>query len=131
MSIRWGTTSWLYDGTDHSTVCNLGNIIAGDSCFVNLSGNSITNVGTTTVAATELSNSNYALPLNNTTTLTIHPCMYIKADEWVPVIAIYKKVNGSWVLQTTEATIRSLFSEEGRYLGLWNDGSGWKNLIDG
>ena len=131
ISIRWGTTSWLYDGTDHSTVCNLGNIIAGDSCFVNLIGNSITDVGTTTVTANELSNSNYALPLNNTTTLTIHPCMYIKADEWVPVIAIYKKVNGSWVLQTTEATIRSLFSEEGRYLGLWNDGSGWKNLIDG
>lgn len=211
VSIRWGTTSWLYDGTDHSTVCNLGNIIAGDSCFVNLSGNSITNVGTTTVTATELSNSNYALPSNNTTTLTvtprtvslrwgttswlydgtahsttctagnlvgsdtctvtlsnnsitdvgtttvtatalsnsnyrlpeagdiqlsakltIHPCMYVKArGEWVPVKLIYKKVNGSWVLQTTEATIRSLFSEEGRYLGLGNDGSGWKNLIDG
>ena len=131
VSIHWGTTSWLYDGTAHSTVCNLGNIIAGDSCFVNLIGNSITDVGATTVTANELSNSNYALPLNNTTTLTIHPCMYIKAGEWVPVIAIYKKVNGSWVLQTTEATIRSLFSEEGRYLGLYNDGSGWKNLIDG
>ena len=132
VSIRWGTTSWLYDGTDHSTVCNLGNIIAGDSCFVNLIGNSITNVGTTTVTATELSNSNYALPSNNTTTLTIHPCMYVKAgDGWVPVKLIYKKVNGSWVLQTTEATIRSLFSEAGRYLGRYNDGSGWKNLIDG
>lgn len=211
VSIRWGTTSWLYDGTDHSTVCNLGNIIAGDSCFVNLSGNSITNVGTTTVTATELSNSNYALPSNNTTTLTvtprtvslrwgttswlydgtahsttctagnlvgsdtctvtlsgnsitdvgtttvtatalsnsnyrlpetgdiqlstkltIYPCMYFKVgDEWVPVKLIYKKVNGSWVKQTTEATIRNLFSEAGRYLGRYNDGSGWKNLIDG
>lgn len=211
ISIRWGTTSWLYDGTAHSTVCNLGNIIAGDSCFVNLSGNSITNVGTTTVTATELSNSNYALPSNNTTTLTvtprtvslhwgttswlydgtahsttctagnlvgsdtctvtlsnnsitdvgtttvtatalsnsnyrlpeagdiqlsakltIHPCMYVKAGGgWVSIKYIYKKVNGSWVLQTTEATIRNLFSEAGRYLGRYNDGSGWKNLIDG
>ena len=210
VSIRWGTTSWLYDGTDHSTVCNLGNIIAGDSCFVGLSGNSITNVGTTTVTATELSNSNYALPSNNTTTLTvtprtvslrwgttswlydgtahsttctagnlvgsdtctvtlsnnsitdvgtiwvtatalsnsnyrlpeaddiqlsakltIYPCMYIKAGgEWVSIKYIYKKVNGSWVKQTGEA-IGNLFSEAGRYLGLYNDGSGWKNLIDG
>ena len=131
----WGTTSWLYDGTAHSTTCTVSNLIGNDSCTVTLSNNSIIDVGTTTVTATALSNSNYRLPRaesHKTATLTIHPCMYIKAgDEWVPVIVIYKKVNGSWVMQTTEATIRSLFSEEGRYLGLYNDGSGWKNLIDG
>ena len=84
-------------------------------------------VGTIWVTATALSNSNYRLPASGslkTARLTVHPCMYIKAGgEWVPVIAIYKKVNGSWINQTTEATIRSLFSEEGRYLGLYNDGS--------
>ena len=131
----WGTTSWLYDGTTHSTTCRVGNLVGSDTCTVTLSNNSIIDVGTTTVTATALSNSNYRLPRGDshkTATLTIHPCMYIKAgDEWVPVIVIYKKVNGSWVMQTTEATIRSLFSEEGRYLGLYNDGSGWKNLIDG
>lgn len=131
----WGTTSWLYDGTAHSTTCRVGNLVESDTCTVTLSGNSITYVGTTIVTATALSNSNYRLPATDrlkTATLTIHPCMYIKAGgEWTPVIAIYKKVNGSWVMQTTEATIKSLFSEEGRYLGLYNGGSGWKNLIDG
>lgn len=131
----WGTTSWLYDGTTHSTTCRVGNLVGSDTCTVTLSGNSITYVGTTIVTATALSNSNYRLPATDrlkTARLTVHPCMYIKAGgEWTPVIAIYKKVNGSWVNQTTEATIRSLFSEEGRYLGLYNDGSGWKNLIDG
>ena len=131
----WGTTSWLYDGTAHSTTCRVGNLIGNDSCTVTLSNNSIADVGTIYVTATALSNSNYRLPATSslkTARLTIHPCMYIKAGGgWVPVKLIYKKVNGSWVKQTTEATIRSLFSEAGRYLGLHNDGSGWKNLIDG
>ena len=131
----WGTTSWLYDGTAHSTTCRVGNLVGSDTCTVTLSDNSITDVGTIIVTATALSNSNYRLPMpqpDKTARLTIHPCMYIKAgDEWVSIKCIYKKVNGSWVVQTTEATIRSLFSEAGRYLGLYNDGSGWKNLIDG
>lgn len=131
----WGITSWLYDGTSHSTTCRVGNLVGSDTCTVTLSDNSITDVGTIIVTATALSNSNYRLPMprpDKTATLTIRPCMYIKAgDEWVSIKCIYKKVNGSWVLQTTGATIRSLFSEEGRYLGLYNDGSGWKNLIDG
>ena len=125
----------MYDGTAHSTTCTVSNLIRNDSCTVTLSNNSIIGVGTIYVTATALSNSNYRLPATSslkTATLTVHPCMYIKAgDEWTPVAVIYKKVNGSWVKQTTEATIRSLFSEEGRYLGLYNDGSGWKNLIDG
>lgn len=124
----WGTTSWLYDGTVHSTTCRVGNLVGSDTCTVTLNDNSIMDVGIIWVTATALSNSNYRLPASDslkTAKLTIHPCMYIKAgDEWVPVKLIYKKVNGSWVLQTTEATIRSLFSEEGRYLGLYNDGSG-------
>lgn len=130
----WGTTSWLYDGTTHSTTCRVGNLVGSDTCTVTLSDNSITDVGTTYVTATALSNSNYRLPATSslkTATLTIYPCMFVKAGgEWVSIKCIYKKVNGSWVLQTTEATIRSLFSEEGRYLGLYHDGSGWKNLID-
>lgn len=132
----WGTTSWLYDGTVHSTTCRVGNLVGSDTCTVTLSDNSIMDVGTIMVTATALSNSNYRLPMlqpDKTVTLTIHPCMYIKAGgEWVSIKCIYKKVNGSWVLQTTEATIRSLFSEAGRYLGRYPDPyDTWKNLIDG
>ena len=70
---------------------------------------------------------------DKTARLTIHPCMYVKAGgEWVSIKCIYKKVNGSWVLQTTEETIRSLFSEAGRYLGRYpGPYDTWKNLIDG
>lgn len=132
----WGTTSWLYDGTTHSTTCTVSNLIGNDSCTVTLSDNSITDVGTIWVTATALSNSNYRLPASDslkTARLTIHPCMYVKAGgEWVSIKCIYKKVNGSWVNQTTEATIRSLFSEEGRYLGRYpGPYDTWKNLIDG
>lgn len=132
----WGTTSWLYDGTAHSTTCRVGNLVGSDTCTVTLSDNSITDVGTIYVTATALSDSNYRLPAEDrlkTARLTIHPCMYVKAGgEWVSIKYIYKKVNGSWVKQTTEATIRSLFSEAGRYLGRYpGPYDTWKNLIDG
>ena len=132
----WGETSWLYDGTTHSTTCRVGNLVGSDTCTVTLSDNSITDVGTIIVTATALSNSNYRLPMpqpDKTARLTIHPCMYVKAGgEWVSIKCIYKKVNGSWVLQTTEETIRSLFSEAGRYLGRYpGPYDTWKNLIDG
>ena len=95
----WGTTSWLYDGTVHSTTCRVGNLVGSDTCTVTLSDNSIIDVGTIIVTATALSNSNYRLPMpqpDKTATLTIHPCMYIKAGgEWVSIKCIYKKINGS------------------------------------
>lgn len=139
-TLRWGTTSWLYDGNSHSTTCGVSNIIkiqtpSGfiyDSCMVTLSNNSITDIGTTTVTATALSNSNYKLPSSKSTTLTIRPCMHVKsAGKWVPVIQAYKKENGIWVRQTT--TIGSLFSTSGKYLGRYQDPKTgeWKNIIDG
>ena len=129
-TLKWGTLTWLYDGTAHSTTCTVSNLIGSDSCTVTLSGNSITNVGTTTVTATALSNGNYKLPSSKTATLRINPCMYFKkAGSWVPVKEIYKKVNGSWVKQTTAANIKNVFSTSGKYLGRYLDGSTWKNLI--
>lgn len=136
VDLIWGTTSWLYDGTAHSTTCTVYNLIGNDSCEVTLSDNSITDVGTIWVTATALSNNNYRLPAGGslkTAKLTVYPCMYVKAGgEWVSIKCIYKKVNGSWILQTTEETIRSLFSEAGRYLGRYpGPYDTWKNLIDG
>ena len=139
-TLRWGTTTWLYDGNSHSTTCSVSNIIkietpSGfiyDSCMVTLSGNSITEIGSAMVTATALSNSNYKLPSSKTTILTIKPCMHIKSgDTWVSVIQAYKKENGVWVRQTT--TIGSLFSTSEKYLGRYQDPKTgeWKNLIDG
>ena len=139
-ALKWGTTTWLYDGNSHSTTCRVSNIIkiqtsSGfiyDSCMVSLSGNSITEIGSALVTATALSNSNYKLPSSKTTILTIKPCMHIKSgDTWVPVIQAYKKENGVWVRQTT--TIGSLFSTSEKYLGRYPDPKTgeWKNLIDG
>ena len=132
VTLTWGTTSWLYDGNSHSTTCKAGNLISGDSCVVNLRNNSITDIGSTTVTAHSLRNTNYKLPSSKTTILTIKPCMHVKADgTWVPVIQAYKKENGVWVRQTT--TIGSLFSTSGKYLGRYQDPNTgeWKNLIDG
>lgn len=139
-TLRWGTKEWLYDGNSHSTTCDVSNLIniqtpAGlkfDACLVTLSGNSITEIGSTLVTATALSNSNYKLPSSKSTTLTIRPCMHVKSSGgWVPVIQAYKKENGVWVRQTT--TIGSLFSTSEKYLGRYQDPNTgeWKNLIDG
>ena len=139
-TLRWGTREWLYDGNSHSTTCGVSNLIkiqtpSGlkfDACMVTLSGNSITEIGSTLVTATALSNSNYKLPSSKSTTLTIRPCMHVKSSGgWVPVIQAYKKENGVWVRQTT--TIGSLFSTSEKYLGRYHDPNTgeWKNLIDG
>ena len=139
-TLKWGTREWLYDGNSHSTTCSVSNLIkiqtpAGlkfDACMVTLSGNSITEIGSTLVTATALSNSNYKLPSSKTTILTIKPCMHVKSSGgWVPVIQAYKKENGVWVRQTT--TIGSLFSTSEKYLGRYQDPNTgeWKNLIDG
>lgn len=72
VTFTWGTLSWTYDGSAHSTTCTAGNVVSGDTCTVTLTGNSITNAGTATVTASSLSNSNYALPSTKTATLTVN-----------------------------------------------------------
>ena len=71
VTLTWGTTSWPFNGSAHSTTCTAGNLVSGDTCTVTLTGNSITNVGSTTVTASKLSNDNYKLPSANTKTLTV------------------------------------------------------------
>lgn len=71
VTLTWGTRSWSFDGSAHSTTCTAGNLVTGDTCTVTLTGNSITNVGTTTVTASALSNDNYKLPSSKTATLTV------------------------------------------------------------
>ena len=112
--LNWGPTSWRYDGNPHSTTCTVTNLVPGDTCTVILSGNSITNIGSTTVTATGLSNSNYKLPESGITqTLTINPGLFVKISGiWTPVKAVYKRVSGSWVQQD----MTTAFSTSGRYI---------------
>ena len=112
--LAWGPTSWRYDGNPHSTTCVVSNLVSGDTCTVILSGNSITNIGSTTVTATGLSNSNYKLPESGITqTLTINPGLFVKiSGNWTPVKAVYKRVSGSWVQQD----MTTAFSTSGRYI---------------
>ena len=112
--LNWGPTSWRYDGNPHSTTCTVSNLVSGDTCTVTLSGNSITNIGSTTVTATGLSNSNYKLPESGITqTLTINPGLFVKiSGNWTPVKAVYKRVSGSWVQQD----MTTAFSTSGRYI---------------
>ena len=114
VTLQWGPTSWRYDGNPHSTTCTVTNLVPGDTCTVTLSGNSITNIGSTTVTATGLSNSNYKLPESGVTqTLTINPGLFVKiSGNWTPVKAVYKRVSGSWVQQD----MTTAFSTSGRYI---------------
>ena len=104
--LQWGTLYWTYDGNPHSTTCTVNNLISGDICDVILSGNSITEVGSTTVTATGLSNSNYVLASDNLTAiLTINPGMFIKlSGVWTPVKKVFKKISGDWVEQNVNTT---------------------------
>lgn len=112
-SLQWGDVSWTYDGSEHSTTCIVSNLVGSDTCTVTLTGNSITNIGTTTVTATSLSNPNYSLPNDVTMTLTILAGMFIKVSgTWTPVKKAYKKVSGSWVLQE----LGSVFDTNKRYI---------------
>ena len=70
VTLTWGTTSWVYDGSAHSTTCKLGGIVTGDTCTLALGNNSITYVGSTTVT-TALNNSNYKLPSTNTKSISV------------------------------------------------------------
>lgn len=114
VALAWGTTSWRYDGNPHSTTCIVSNLVSDDTCTVILSGNSITNIGSTIVTATGLSNSNYKLPESGITqTLTINPGLFVKiSGNWTPVKAVYKRVSGSWVQQD----MTTAFSTSGRYI---------------
>lgn len=114
-TLTWGTTSWTYDGNSHSTTCTVSNLVSGDTCTVTLSGNSITNIGSTTVTATGLSNPNYTLSGadNTSVSLTINPGLFVKlSGTWTPVKAVYKMVSGSWVKQD----MTTAFSASERYV---------------
>ena len=102
VTLQWGTTSWTYDGSEHHTTCIVSNLVSGDTCTVTLTGNSITNMGQTTVTATSLSNTNYTLDgaSNTSVLLTVGAGLFVKlSGVWTPVKQVYRRVSGSWIQQ--------------------------------
>ena len=101
VELLWGDTVWRYDGDPHSTTCEITNLVPGDVCDVVLTGNRVTYVGeSSTVEAVDLTNPNYTLGTNLTTTISILGSMYIKLnDVWTPVKKVYRKIGDEWVKQ--------------------------------
>lgn len=111
--LTWGNNIWIYDGEEHSTTCEVSNLISGDICDVILLNNSITNIGRQLVTATGLTNNNYILTSTESIELIVKPGMFYKVSgNWTPVKSVYKKVSGSWVKQEFD----SAFSTSGNYV---------------
>ena len=63
VGLSWsGYTGLTYDGSQKNVTATATQLVNGDSCMVTVTGGNETNVGTYTVTATSLSNSNYKLP---------------------------------------------------------------------
>lgn len=83
-SLSWkldGTNTFKipYDGKPHVPTATVTNTVGDDKCNVTVSGEQ-TEVGTYTATATELSDSNYKLPAQNTVTFEI-----VKAQREAPI----------------------------------------------
>ena len=73
VGLSWGDTAFSYDGTEKLPTATATGLIDGDACAVTVAG-AQTNVGENyTATASALSNSNYALPAENTTSFKITP----------------------------------------------------------
>ena len=71
VTLKWGETKWTYDGYAHSTTCEAVGLLRDDSCDVILTNNYILNAGSVLCSATSVSNSNYSLAKQSSTTLTV------------------------------------------------------------
>ena len=76
VSITFGSTkSWTYDGSAHSVTITVGNLYSTDAIGYTVTGNSITNYGSSTVTVTGITGdkvANYQLPSSGlTTTISI------------------------------------------------------------
>lgn len=78
VALTWSDTIFKYDGQSHSPSVTVSNIIEGDSCNATVEGSG-TEIGTYTAYVTELSNKNYMIPEESSTSFTIE-------EKPVPVI---------------------------------------------
>lgn len=68
VGLTWGTTAFNYDGSAHAPTATATGLVGSDACDVTVDG-AQTNAGSNYIAtASALSNANYKLPADNTTT---------------------------------------------------------------
>jgi len=78
VGLTWGTTEFTYDGREHVPTATATGLVGNDKCTLTVAG-AQTDAGNYTATASALSNANYELPAENTTTtFTIN-----KADAFV------------------------------------------------
>ena len=70
VTLKWGTTTFTYDGKKHAPKAEEKGLVKGDICKVSVKG-AATKPGTYTAKASKLSNANYSLPKEKTVTFTI------------------------------------------------------------
>jgi len=61
VEILWGTSSFVYDGTEKSITATVNNKVGDDVVNVTLSGNTATNTGNYTATVTAVDNANYTI----------------------------------------------------------------------
>lgn len=69
--LQWATSTLTYNGQAQKPTATVSNHVEGDVCSVTVTGEQ-TNAGTYTATASALSNPNYQLPANVTTSFTIN-----------------------------------------------------------
>ena len=71
VGLTWGTTAFTYDGSAHVPTVTATGLVGNDACTVTVDG-AKTDAGSNYIAtASALSNANYKLPANTTTTFSI------------------------------------------------------------
>ena len=71
VGLTWGTTAFIYDGSAHVPTATATGLVGNDACTVTVDG-AKTDAGSNYIAtASVLSNANYKLPTDNTTTFSI------------------------------------------------------------
>ena len=70
VGITWGTTKFTYDGSSHVPTATATGLIGFDVCTINVEGEK-TDAGSYTATASSISNANYMLPADKSTSFTI------------------------------------------------------------
>ena len=70
VGLTWGTTEFTYDGREHVPTATATGLVGNDKCTLTVAG-AQTDAGNYTATASALSNANYVLPADNTTSFSI------------------------------------------------------------